>query len=357
MKKRLMVYGRFNHDQPYDGESTKLINIYNKIKESFPDMDVLPFDISQWKKHPVKTLFSLIKHTRNTSFFVIIPGASHGFNFAVRFFSHLIKHKKVHVFYPVAGGWIYEYLKVHYKYIKKISVFDGLFCETIGFCDKLRSLGLHNIFYSPVFTLRKPVSFIEDKSVVALKNNSSFSFCTFSRVIEEKGISLAIKAVSKINSTKGATSKPVVLDIYGKCSGSFLVELNKMIDASGGSVRYNGLLPDSKVIDVLSSYYGCIFDTYFSGECFPATVLECYSSGLPVIASDWLYNKEFVFPWETGLLCSPKDFSDLASKVIEACTNEDRFLSLRKRCLEESKKYAPDKALSPLIDAIKATLK
>lgn len=71
-------------------------------------------------------------------------------------------------------------------------------------------------------------------------------------------------------------------------------------------------------------------------------------AGLPIVASDWKYNKELVIDGVTGLLFKPRDIDELVNKLL-TLINSDYFSGeARIKCFEHSFLYTPDKALLPL---------
>lgn len=118
-------------------------------------------------------------------------------------------------------------------------------------------------------------------------------------------------------------------------------------------IRYGGLVSFDKSVDVLKDYFALLFPTYYEGEGFAGTLIDSYSAGVPVIASDWKYNAELVnenvgFVYPTG--------DQLAFVGILKATAEDPTLLLRKkrRCLIEADKYRIDKAIQVLIEHIES---
>lgn len=95
-----------------------------------------------------------------------------------------------------------------------------------------------------------------------------------------------------------------------------------------------------------------LFPTYYHGEGFPGNVIDAYNSGLPVIATDWLYNKEVVLDGKTGLLVPVKDPSALSDAIMKLYFNRKLHYEFSKRSLLEARKYSPDIVIAKLYEII-----
>lgn len=173
--------------------------------------------------------------------------------------------------------------------------------------------------------------------------------CTFSRVMREKGIEDAVNAVVSVNTALGFQA--FSLDIYGQVDGAQTEWFDSLQKEFPPYIRYGGLVPFDKSVDVLKCYFALLFPTYYEGEGFAGTLIDAYSAGVPVIASDWKYNAELVntnvgFVYPTG--------DQLALEGILKATAEDPTLLLCKKrlCLIEADKYRIDKAVRVLIEQL-----
>ncbi len=174
--------------------------------------------------------------------------------------------------------------------------------------------------------------------------------CTFSRVMREKGIEDAVNAVVSVNTDLGVQA--FSLDIYGQVDGAQTEWFDSLQKEFPSYIRYGGLVPFDKSVDVLKGYFALLFPTYYEGEGFAGTLIDAYSAGVPVIASDWKYNAELVnenvgFVYPTG---DQLAFVD----ILKAIAVDPTLLLCKKRlCLIEADKYKIDKAVQILIEQIK----
>lgn len=121
--------------------------------------------------------------------------------------------------------------------------------------------------------------------------------------MREKGIEDAVNAVVSVNTVLGVQA--FSLDIYGQVDGMQTEWFEALQKEFPSYIRYGGLVPFDKSVDVLKCYFALLFPTCYEGEGFAGTLIDAYSAGVPVIASDWKYNAELVnedvgFVYPTG---------------------------------------------------------
>ena len=171
--------------------------------------------------------------------------------------------------------------------------------------------------------------------------------CTFSRVMREKGIEDAVKTVIEVNQSLGRTV--FSLDIYGQVDENqtdWFEELRKIFP---DYIRYGGLIPFDRSVETLKEYFVLLFPTYYEGEGFAGTLIDAYSAGVPVIASDWKYNTELVNE-NVGYVYKTRDNAALAELLSAVAADPTMILKKKKSCLYEAEKYKIEKAIGVLLD-------
>ena len=167
-----------------------------------------------------------------------------------------------------------------------------------------------------------------------------YPLCCFSRVKREKGILDAINGIREVNSKAGRTI--FSLDIYGSIDADFKHDFQKAVEDNFSFVKYKGVAEYSKTTKILKDYFSLLFPTYYSGEGFPGTIIDAFSSGIPVIATDWLYNSEIVTDGITGIVYGI-DGEDkhikLASTLVKIASDPESMIRMKNNCLKEAKKY------------------
>ena len=171
-----------------------------------------------------------------------------------------------------------------------------------------------------------------------------------SRVNESKGIEVAINAVRRVN--EHLSNGSIKLDLYGLIQPGFESWFNNLLKKNMEIVEYKGIIDFDKTVETLQHYFLMLFPTYYYGEGFPGNVIDAYNAGVPIIATDWLYNKDVIKNGRNGLLVPVKDSVALAN-AIEYLYNDRRLhYQMSLNCIEDAAKYHPDEVLRKLYEVI-----
>jgi len=340
------IVGAFAFDRNIiGGQTVKTRLMLEYLQAQLGEANVHFTDTSIWRDSPI-TLMKSVKKTLHDSNCVIIGLNKKGMQtlFPLILFFNRRKHRKL--VYLVIGGWLPDYLESHPFLKRKCRVFSKIFVETTEMMKELKFEGFQNVVRLPNF---KNYEFVPRYK----KSSKTFKTVFFSRVCREKGVELAIEAVSALSENYS-----VQLDIYGPIQPDYREHFESLVNSSS-SVNYMGILkPDSdETYEVLSNYDLMLFPTFHVGEGFPGALIDAYISGLPVIASDWKYNSEIIVEGVTGWLVSPKDVHSLEVAIENAIKNVDRLAEMRLNCVQEAKKYHVDNVLPKLLKEIGITIK
>lgn len=79
---------------------------------------------------------------------------------------------------------------------------------------------------------------------------------------------------------------------------------------------YRGVLQPNEVISTLQKYDALIFPSHYDGEGCPGILVEALSASLPIIASDWKYNSEFVKNGINGFLCGTFNVEEYIQDIL-----------------------------------------
>lgn len=345
---KLSIVGHFAVGQEFnDGQTVKTRNLYNKLVEIYGQDEVEIVDTYNYKKNPLKLLKNCANAIKNSENVIILP-AKNGVKVFVPLFVKLNKKYKRNIIYAVVGGWLPDVLNENKKLLKSSSDLNCILVETEGMKKRLNDLGLNNV---DILLNFKNISVLQESELPEL-SNEVFKVCTFSRVIKEKGIENAINAVKLANEKLG---KDVFkLDIYGPIGNEYKEEFENVLNNCNKNwVEYKGVIPSSESVGVLKEYNLLLFPTYYFGEGLAGTVIDAYSAGVPVVASDWKYNSEVVKNGITGNIFETKNDKEFAEILEKYYLGEMDIQAIRKNCLEEAKKYTPDVAILGITKYIK----
>ena len=339
-KYKIGIVGHFADLLPiYDGQTVKTRNLYNELKKIYGNENITYVDTYKWKKNPFKLLTSCLKAIKNSENIVILP-ASNGIKVFAPLFVFLNKIFKKKIYYAVVGGWLPDFLVSNKKMIKSLEKFNCIFVETNGMKQRLNDLGLKNIDILLNF------KDLEIEKFLKWNNRLPYKVCTFSRVIKET----AINCVKKINEKYKKTI--YCLDIYGPIGKEYELEFEKILKELPSYIKYKGIVDSSKSVETLKKYSFLLFPTFYSGEGLAGTIIDAYFAGIPVIASDWKYNKEIILNNCTGFLYEVHKDEQLIKILEDVYKGKYNINEIKKNCIEEARNYLPENAIINLIKYI-----
>ncbi len=334
-KRKLGVCGHFGSHENINGQMVKTKILTEELTRYFGSNEIALVDTYGWKKHPVLLLFRCVKLSIMCRNILIMP-AGGGIKVLAPLFALLCSILKRKLHFSTIGGWLPAYLSDNPWMIKYLKMMSAVYVETKSIKKSLEEFGIKNAVYMPNF---KNIA-VADVSALPDSFSEPYPLCSFSRVKREKGILDAVEGVRKSNSQAGRNV--FSLDIYGSIDDNFREDFEKAVADNSGYVKYMGVADYSKTTDILKNYFALLFPTYYSGEGFPGTIIDAFSSGLPVIATDWLYNSEIVSDGRTGIIykINESDRSKELARVLDDISSDpQRVISMKKECLREAKKY------------------
>lgn len=118
------------------------------------------------------------------------------------------------------------------------------------------------------------------------------------------------KGIDEIRAAQQQLDESYQIHLYGPIMEKKYHQLFAMEDNI-----YKGVVQRDQINTCLQSYDVLLLPTYFSGEGYPGAIIEAYSLGLPVIATQWRAIPEIVKDGETGRLIEPKNTAELVEAI------------------------------------------
>ncbi|MFF2447140.1 glycosyltransferase [Neobacillus sp. NPDC058068] len=337
---RVGVCGHFgNNKNLLNGQTIKTKLLTEELKIAIGSNLVQTVDTHGWKKNPVALLFKCLLLLKNCDNVVILP-AHNGVKIFIPLFLVLnwIFHKKLH--YVVIGGWLPEILKKNHKLKSKMCNLDGVYVESYNMINALQILGLKNVKYLPNF---KRLSILDEKNL-QFPIEGQYNLCTFSRVMEEKGIEDAIDVIININEKLGR--QVYTLDIYGPVEEKYNDRFEKIKKDFPEYITYKGAVNYNDSVDVLKGYFALLFPTHYKTEGVPGTIIDAYAAGLPVLASNWDSANQIIDHGKTGFIYDFMQKSKLEDLLMELVNNPDNITRMKSNCLFKANEFLPEKVIS-----------
>lgn len=338
------IWGQFGDGgQIADGQAVRTTIITREIMDRYGGESVKILNTNKWYRNPVSFFVKSVSLVINCKKVVIFP-ANNGFKVIVPILNFVNMIYKRELYYVVIGGFLPSLLKHSPRYIKTLNNFKALFVQTENLKNDLESLGITNVYILSNLKRLERIS----ESELKIKNKENISVCTFSRVTHTKGIEDAILGVEKANQKLG--DKFFKLDIYGMIDKKYDEKFKELLLENCGFVSYKGIVDYDKTVDTLKKYFTLIFPTFFPGEGFPGNIIDSFYSGLPIIATDWLYNKDVVIDNLNGIIVpinSPEAISEALVKLYE---DREMAFKISLNNLREAEKYTPSNILKKFFE-------
>lgn len=339
---RIGVLGHFARNTDMcDGQTVKTRNIEKALLSK--TKEVITADSYKWKNHPFSFLFKIIKLIKKSDTIIMLPdaGGIKIYPYIVNFFSNKNKIK----IYSVVGAWLPSYLKKNKRISKQLKKFDYILVETQTMQNQLIEQGFANTVIVPNF---KDICSIDEEEI-NLNFEYPLSFCIFSRVMKEKGVTDAICAFDRLN--KEAGKEVCLLDVYGPIQEEYKAEFLELCERYSSVVKYKGVVNPSQSVEVLKNYYMLLFPTLFYTEGIPGTIIDAFSAGVPVLASEWESCRD-VLSEKDSITYKFNDQEELYKQLRYCVANIDVINAYRKECLESVKKFSMEAAINKIWDLI-----
>lgn len=334
-KRKIVFLGGVGGENTFGGELTKNKEIIRRLREMGCYVTVL--DSYKCNSNYPKLLMLVIRFFWNLLFnsdacFIFSSSFNNVYPFVKIIHYYPVK---IHLVHWVIGGTLPDRIKKGCYSMKYLNDIDLFLVEGDKMKKTMESIGFKNVMFLPNF---KSISFRSDNIV---KFADCVSFVFLSRIMPEKGCRYIISAVKEI--LRQTCPYTFRVDFYGQVEPSFVNEFQEACDTIP-NINYCGALNllDDENYKILSKYHYMLFPTYWMGEGFPGVIIDAYKSGIPVIASDWNFNTEFIHHDYTGFIIKTHSVDDLKSRMLRCIESIPNYTSMVDNCLKEATKYDTD---------------
>lgn len=333
--KKVSIIGHFGGNETIlDGQTVKTKILYDELSK-VTNWSIQRVDTYYRRKNPVKLVWdTLVALCTTKDIFVLLSGNGMRMYFPLlHIWARLFGAR---VYHDVIGGSLAIYVDKYPKFGKYLNSFCANWVETGTMKKDLEARGITNASVVPNFKRLNVV----DPAELPDKMGEPARFCTFSRVMKEKGIEDAIQAVESINAKAGKTV--CELDIFGRIDDGYTQRFQEVMDKATDAVKYCGMVPFDKSVERIKEYDALLFPTFWVGEGFAGTIVDAFSAGLPVLATDWICNGEIVKNMENGILYPNSKIQNLEEAITWLLSHPAEAIQMRKACIRSAYGYQPD---------------
>lgn len=339
------IIGHFGAEKEFfDGQTVKTKILFEELFDK-TNWKIIKVDTYYKKTNPLKLLFdTIICLLKTKDVIVLLSGNGMKFYFPLLYYANKVIGTRV--YHDVIGGNLDSYVIKYSDFRKYLNSFQVNWVETTGLKDRLFDVGVFNCNVIPNFKRLKVVNLDEQKN----RKNAIIKFCTFSRVVREKGIEDAIFAIQRLNEKNNDVK--CLLDIYGPIDSGYTDRFQSILNNTSKYINYCGIVDFDKSSLVLKQYDALLFPTFWNGEGFPGTIVDAFAAGIPVIATDWNCNSEIVDDMRTGIIYPNKMFDDLCMAIEWFTKNQEITRKWKLACIKQAMDYQPDKYVKQIIETI-----
>lgn len=333
-----LVLGYFGYrTNKLDGQTVKTRNVYKLLGECVGDK-VEFYDTEEFKYDRLSVLSMIWKVIRCKNLCYLPAHGNLRTIFPLIYCLSVIFRVKIHYF--VVGGWLKEFLKNRPVIRWMLADISGIHVETYKLKQKLEdTYHFENVDIFPNFrNFSYDIKKFESEQRFRVSEKGCMRIAFISRVEQSKGLDTIVR-IAKTLSLKGFSDR-ISFDFYGqKRDGYYDAYLlgNEFFD-------YKGVLQPEAVLGTLQKYDALIFPTHYKGEGCPGILVEALSAGLPIIASDWKYNDEFVENGVNGFLCETLNEEAYAEAIVTLAEDLEKRMSMARQSYIKSSFFSIDKA-------------
>ena len=345
MMKTICIVGAFDFTRKdTGGQPVKTRELYDGLCKRYGADKIRYVETRQWKKHVFRMLWQLLKNVPRADVLIMLPAHN-----GLKVFSwllQLLKKKNAKLFYDVIGGWLPTVAQNDPKLLKDLQKFDGIWVETSSMANTLQELGLTQVTVLPNFKSLEPLK----SEQLQQPATAPCRLATFSRVVEEKGITDAIETVAQVNSRLEKTA--YTLDIYGPVAPQYAETFAALQQQYGSFITYKGVADPSESVQMLKDYYALLFPTKFYTEGIPGTIIDAYAAGVPVITARWLNHGDVFDEGITGLGYSFGKVDELEQLLLMLAEDTQKLTDMKKACLQKAQQYMPQTVIEKIAKLI-----
>lgn len=341
MKKKVGIFGHFGFGKTkLNGQTVKTLSVAYVLEQNFGSENVLKKDTDGGFKSLLRIMKDACVLQKQCNKKVVLL-AQNGLKLLLPILYALNGFSGKDMHFVVIGGWLPAFLSKRKVLAGIMKTFSGIYPETEDMVQKLRNMGFENVYLMPNF---KPF----ENKVNAVKKMVSdpVMLCTFSRVTQEKGILEAIQGVQYANEHGNLNYR---LTVYGTIEADYETEFHNLLTQYKNVVCYGGEVPFDQSVKTLKMFDALLFPTYYEGEGFAGTLIDAFYAGLPVIATDFKYNNNFVFHEKNGLLVPPKD-AEAIGKAIQELFEKRDVAVFREESLKLADVYGVERASAVILE-------
>lgn len=346
--KKVCVIGHFGKGKNLlNGQTVKAKILTSELIKKYGQHEVKIIDTHGGIKAFFKLPFFMFHAFLICKNIIILP-AHKGLRIEVPIISCLnfLFHRSVH--YVVIGGWLPEFLIKRRILALQLQKFNWIYVETSSMKYALEKIGFKNILVMPNF---KRLKILRPEELI-YQVAEPYPLCTLSRINRKKGIEDAVNAVIDINKKYGR--KVYSLDIYGSIDSGEEEWFKSFSSDFPSYICYKGYIDFNKTIETVKRYFALLFPTKYYTEGIPGTLIDAFSAGVPVVASQWENFTDVIDNGCEGFGFEFNNYKSLLSILEYMASHNSEINKLKELCINKAIKFSPEKVMDILFTNLAA---
>ena len=319
--------------QLFDGQTVKTRNMLKLLRDEYGSRSVITVDTFDWRHRFLQIIVETCRCLLECKDIVVLlsENGRRAF-FPVLAFS--ARTRGTRVYQNLIGGALARNLNKYPQWVNYLNEYKVNWVESHQLVAELSARGISNAKYLPNFKYFKSSEVSNKRG-----HGGKWRFCTFSRVMEQKGVGDAIRTVESLNDFNIIDCE---LHVYGPIDKEYQSTFNTLLEEAQ-HCKYVGSVSADEGVDMVRNYDALLFPTKWRGEGIPGTVIDALAAGVPIIGAHWEYFDEMLQEGVTGFSYEFGHNELLADTILKfvALTNDERN-AMGLSCLERAKAYTPE---------------
>lgn len=336
---KISIIGHFGGNESLnDGQTIKTLTVYEVLSEQ--GFNIEKVDTYYINKNILKFGGQFFKSIFACEKYIVLV-SKNGRRVLFPILAFMGRFLKKEIYHYAIGGRLADEVKSGEQSVSRINSFRANWVESETIVCSLRDLGVTNAKYIPNF---KNITPLNEQELIT-NFQEPYRFCTFSRVMKEKGMTDAVNAIRNINREYGRII--VKLDIYGPVDNAYKAEFESIL-ADEVAVKYCGIIPANESVKVLKDCFMLLFPTHYKHEGIPGTIIDALCAGVPILSRRWAYCDEMIDDGVNGYIYDFDKPELLKETIMYAISNVEQTIAMRKNCIKCAEKYSTTKVVEQI---------
>ncbi|MBR6515115.1 MAG: glycosyltransferase [Clostridia bacterium] len=336
---RICVVGRFNRDNACDGQTIKTIEVVEELVKKYGEKNVRQTCYAKIRDNKPKLLMALLGSFA-TSEVVMVAANSTGVGNLLKVCTLINKIFRRKLYFMLVGAALHEEIDQNPAALPILKQCKGILLETETLKKALIDRGLDNLYIIPNF--KKLRRFTLDEQPTEF--SKPYKLIYMSRIVGLKGVTEMIRELKRINENE----VKFTLDMYGLIWPDYAEEFEALRADFPDYIKYHGICDAWKTTEVIHDYFLQLFPTKCPTEGQPASIIDSFFAGTPVLSGRWNSCHDMLREGETGISFPLEDFDAFREKLEYCYDHPEEVMAMREHCVREAELFMPEKVIEDL---------